>query len=115
MYYVCAQPSPTWLVLPAAETAVLDLVRVASPCREYASWDFVSFTSQRLRTSSLLGYDNSFLAKSGLRDFCQETDDIDIVLQKMATKTGIKFDMLSTSEKLVIIKNVDAQLHATCT
>jgi hypothetical protein len=23
--YVCAQPSPTWLVLPAAETAVLDL------------------------------------------------------------------------------------------
>jgi hypothetical protein len=31
-YYVCAQPSPTWLVFPTAETAVLDLVRVASPC-----------------------------------------------------------------------------------
>jgi hypothetical protein len=28
------------------------------------------------RTSSLLGYDNSFSAKSGLGDFYQETDDM---------------------------------------
>jgi hypothetical protein len=68
---------PTWLVLPAAEIAVSDLVGVASACgarsTHRGTW---CFTSQRSCTSSLLGYDNLFSAKCGLGDFYQKTDDI---------------------------------------